>query len=102
MGLAKKNIMIAPSTDKRTLAQLESVNIESGFYYVKEEKTINGTTSDRWTVICISSEERESMHCYTQIWIQGATGTTQIGTNKMFIRTSAEDSSAWSTFTSMV
>lgn len=102
MAVAKNNILIAPSTDKRTLEQLDSVGIESGFYYVKEFRTINSVTANIWTVICISSEVKNSLHCFTQIWIPGTTGSDNLTSNRVFVRTSAEDSSSYTPFTTVL
>ena len=102
MAVAKNNILVAPSTDKKTLDQLDSVQIEAGLFYAKASKTINGVTADRWTVICISNETKLNLHCYTQIWIPSVSGSTNIAANRVFIRTAAEESTSYTSFTTVL
>lgn len=73
MALFKENYLIAPSADVRTQAELNSTEIEAGLYYCTNTITLTAgavsITADKWSVICISSEVRTSLHCYAQLWL---------------------------------
>lgn len=73
MALFKENTLIAPSADVRTQQELDSTTIEAGLYYCLNTITISaGAVSiqaDKWSVICISSETKTTLHCYAQLWI---------------------------------
>ena len=102
MAVAQGKVIIAPSSDVKTKAQLDSVNIESGLYYCSDSVTLTASnernanvsvTSDRWTVTCISTEHADSLACLTQIWIDSANPQS-----KMFIRYANAAKSAYTAF----
>lgn len=101
MALFKEDIQVAPSVDIATLTQLDSTSIESGIYYCTQQKTITAGAitiqSSKWSVICISSESRTSIHCYAQLWIPSETTTNPTA----FIRYSASGNT-WSDFSALL
>lgn len=96
MALFKEDYMVSPSGDIRLQSDLDNTELESGLYYCVDTVTISAAsvsiTASLWTVICISSETRTSLHCYTQIWIPADSSVTN---QAAFIRTS-ESGSTWS------
>lgn len=102
MAIIKRTTLIAPSADTRTLSELNVIDIESGVYYCNEGVTINGVSSALWTVVCISNNDMQNLHCYTQIWIPSATGGTSRSSQAMFIRTSSTEATGYSDFSSAV
>ena len=101
MAVIKDSTFAAPSTDKRSLTELDSVVIESGVYFCEESRTILNTTSDRWTVSCISTNTKDTLHCFTQIWIPGHTNTEQKN-RRLFIRTAGATDPTYSTFSTFI
>lgn len=102
MAIIKRTTLISPSADTRTLSELNVIDIESGVYYCNEGCTINGVTSSLWTVVCISNNDMQNLHCYTQIWIPSTTGSTSRASQVMFVRTSSTESTGYSSFSSTV
>lgn len=102
MAVAQGNIILAPSSDKKTKAELDSTSIESGLYYCTESVSICGYTNNRWAVTCISNELRGSLHCFAQIWMPYPSGSAQLARPYMFIRTSADGSTGYSGFSAMI
>lgn len=99
MAIAKKNVFVAPSVDKKLLSELNSTTIEAGIYHCSEQLTICGVTSNKWTVLVFSNETKDGLECYSQIW------TTVLANSKkprLFLRTSEEGSTSYSSFTSFV
>lgn len=100
MAVSLQGTLVAPSTDYRSLNELDSVSIEAGLYYCDESRTITAGgisfTSDSWAVTCISSEERDTLHCFAQIWIPTAAG---VGTDvTAFIRYAAPSAVAFGSY----
>lgn len=101
MAVVKDNIFVAPSTDVRTLEQLDSTVIEAGIYHCIEEKTILNTTSDKWTVICLSNETQASLRCFSQIWLPAESNLLEHN-RRMYIRTAGTTSDTYSPFSTYV
>lgn len=99
MAIARGDIFLAASSDKKMLSELNSTKIESGIYTCSESYTIGSLTSDKWTVICLSNETKENLHCYAQIWISVKTNSTL---PRMFTRTSAQGQTTYSNFQSYI
>lgn len=102
MAVIKETTLISPSSDFRSKAALDTVNIESGLYYCNTAVTINSVTSSLWTVICISNYDMRTLHCYTQIWIPSLTGSTNPTKQSMFVRTSASNATTYGNFTEFI
>lgn len=98
MAIAKGGVILAPSNDIRTKAELDSVTVEAGIFHVSEEVTINGVTSSKWTVLCFSNELQQSIQCYSQLWIS----VQQNLKPRLFIRTAIQGANDYSDFTSFV
>lgn len=96
MAVARNNVYVSPSVDIKTKAELDSTTIESGLYVCKEEVTIKGVTSSEWTVTCLSTNIKDSLHCCTQIW----TSVNLNKTPKLFSRTSSLGETTYSDFVS--
>lgn len=102
MAVAQGTKFVAPSVDSKTVAQLNSTQVEAGLFHCSESVTISAldmfdnevsVTSNRWTVICISDENAITPKCYTQIWIDS--NSVQ---SVMFIRYLTKDATAFTTF----
>lgn len=106
MALAKEGVMIAPSTDGKTQAELNSVKLQSGMYNCMDQVEISYTdefgksqklSSNLWTVFCISSNNLSNLLCYTQIWV-----CTACQTNDIFVRTLKTDATGYTEFSKLV
>lgn len=101
MALAKEGVFVTPSTDVRTLIELDSTELEAGLYYCNSSKTITAggieVTSDTWTVMCISTINKSSMHCYMQLWVPVGTNISASDAT-VFVRYSATGSTTYSAF----
>lgn len=95
MAVARNNIFVAPSVDIRSKEELDSTTIESGLYICKEEITIKGVTSSEWAVTCLSSNIKDGLHCFTQLWT-----SVNSSTPKVFSRTSSLGENTYSNFVS--
>ena len=100
MAIFKQGTLIGPSTDYRTLTELEDVTIESGLYYCIDTKTITASsisiTADKWAVLCISNDAKAQLHCLMQIWVP-ADSTVRTSVTP-FIRYSDILENTWSDF----
>lgn len=101
MAVVKDKVFVAPSTDIKTLEELDSLVIESGIFYCGEERDILGVTSDRWTVICLSNETQVGLRCYSQIWIPSH-NNFNLPNRRLFIRTSGLTGSGYSDYSTFV
>lgn len=106
MAIAKDGVFVAPSTDLKTLDELNSNRIPSGLYNCTEEVTIsykdehgatNTLTSNLWTVLCTSSNNASNVTCFTQLWICSACQT-----NDVFIRTALLTRDGYTEFSKLV
>lgn len=102
MAVIKQRTLISPSADLRSLVDLGSTSIESGIYYCTDSATIKSVTSSLWTVICVSNEDMGEVHCYSQIWIPSSNGSSNLGKQSLYLRTSAAGSSTYSEWTEFV
>lgn len=101
MAIARREVLISPSIDKRLLAELDSTKLEAGIYYTDQEFTIDKVTSSQWSVICTSNEIQTSIHCFSQIWIAPAQYIDGVLSQAQatFIRTAALGAETYSDFT---
>lgn len=104
MAVTQGNIFVAPSTDIKTEAELNSTKLESGLFYCNKSKTITAgsvsVTSDMWAVTCISNEDASTLHCFMQMWVpvQSSVGTKVTA----FIRYSANGSTSYGAFRALL
>ena len=102
MALIKNGAIVSPTVDTLPVADMESVTLEPGLYYVTGSKTIDSQTESIWNVTCIGTITASNPVCYMQVWVPASSsGLTQANQN-MYVRTINSAGTGYGSFTTFV
>ena len=100
MAVIRNSVIVSPSVDTMTSAELDSITIEPGTYLLNSSKTIGDTTSSKWAIQCISDNDATSPTCYVQLWTPAENGLTDAD-HIIYVRTLNAAGTAWGNFSSI-
>lgn len=102
MALIKDGVIVAPTIDNLTTADMDTTLLEPGFYVVTGSKTIDGQTASIWNVICFTSTDASNPKCYGQIWFPASTSGLTPQLQNIYIRTINSAGTGYGSFTTMM
>ena len=100
MAVIRNQVIVSPSVDTLTEAELNSLTIEPGTYLLTASKTIGDITSNRWAVQCLADNNALDPKCYVQLWMPASNGLADAD-HVIYVRTLNSAGTAWGNFSSI-